>query len=328
MDAGARRPAHSGPRRRWQARATADPPAGCYDRSAVMNARELAMVLLSALLHAGWNVVAKRSERPAAFLYLLTAVTALAAVALAPLMALSAFHGELLLMLLLSCALHGVSFIVLARAYEIGDLSLVYPIARSTPAVVPLLAIPLLGEHVSALGAVGIGLTLLGMWLVQTGGAVRWRALRQPAALWAYAMLLLTAAFSIVDKRAMALLSHAPWQAPVPRALAYYLLQTAGAALVCAPYALRSVGARELGGVLRRGTGMVVLAALATLASYVLILETLRTAQISYVVAVRQSSVLFAVAFAVWALSEKPSLVRLTGTLGTVAGVALIALYA
>ena len=209
------------------------------------------MVLLSALLHAGWNVVAKRSERPTAFLYLLTAVTLLGALAVAPLLPLSVLQGELLVMLLASCALHGLSFIVLSRAYEAGDLSLVYPISRSTPALVPLLAIPWLGERVSALGAAGIGLTLLGMWLVQTGGAVRWQALRQPAALWAYLMLVLTAGFSLVDKRAMALLSNAPWQSPVPRALAYYLLQTAGAALVCAPYALKAVGARELAATLR-----------------------------------------------------------------------------
>jgi drug/metabolite transporter (DMT)-like permease len=139
------------------------------------------------------------------------------------------------------------------------------------------------------------------MWLVQTGGAVRWQALRQPAALWAYLMLVLTAGFSLVDKRAMALLSNAPWQSPVPRALAYYLLQTAGAALVCAPYAWKHVGARALTATLRRRGWLVGFAALATLASYVLILETLRTAQVSYVVAVRQCSVLFAVAFAVWA---------------------------
>ena len=62
--------------------------------------------------------------------------------------------------------------------------------------------------------------------------------------------------------------------------------------------------------------------------SYALVLEALRTAQVSYVVAVRQCSVLFAVAFAVWALSERPSRARMTGTLGTVAGVVLIALYA
>ena len=51
-------------------------------------------------------------------------------------------------------------------------------------------------------------------------------------------------------------------------------------------------------------------------------------AQVSYVVAVRQCSVLFAVAFAVWMLSERPTRLRMTGTLGTLAGVVLIALYA
>ena len=76
-----------------------------------------------------------------------------------------------------------------------------------------------------------------------------------------------------------------------------------------------------------RGGGSL-LSALAALVSYVLVLQALRTAQVSYVVAVRQCSVLFAVAFAVWALSERPNRARVTGTLGTVAGVVLIALYA
>jgi drug/metabolite transporter (DMT)-like permease len=204
----------------------------------------------------------------------------------------------------------------------------VYPIARSTPAIVPLLAVPWLGERVSLLGAAGIALTLIGMWLVQTGGSVRMRALREPAALWAYLMLLLTAAFSLVDKHAMGLLSQQPWPSPLPRALVYYLLQTSGAALICTPYVLRRLGARELGGALRKRPLLIGFASLATLASYVLVLEALRTAAVSYVVAVRQCSVLFAVLFAVWALSERPSRVRLTGTLGTVLGVVLIALYA
>jgi drug/metabolite transporter (DMT)-like permease len=286
------------------------------------------MVLLSALLHAGWNVVAKRQSKPAAFLYLVTAVTLLATLALAPLVSWSAFGGELGLVLLVSMTLHGLSFIVLARAYEAGDLSIVYPIARSTPAIVPLVAVPWLGEQVSLVGVLGIGLTLAGMWLVQTGGVVQLRALREPAALWAYAMLALTAAFSLVDKRAMALLSAEPWDSPMPRALAYYLLQTSGAALVALPFACKHVGVGELRASLHRHAWVVALAALATLASYVLVLEALRTAPVSYVVAVRQCSVLFAVLLAVWALAERPSRARVMGTVGTVAGVALIALYA
>lgn len=286
------------------------------------------MVLLSAVLHAGWNVVAKRNDQPTAFLFLLTAATALLALVLAPFAALHVFTGPLGLLLLASCLFHGLSFIVLSRAYEAGDLSLVYPIARSTPAVVPLIAVPLLGEHVSAVGAAGIALTLVGMWLVQTGGAVRWAALRAPAALWAYLMLLITAGFSLVDKRAMSLLSQVAWPSPLPRALVYYLLQTAGACAICAPYAIRRTGLARMREVVAKHGAIVSAAALATLLSYVLVLEALRTAQVSYVVAVRQCSVLFAVAFAVWALSERPSRARVTGTLGTVAGVVLIALYA
>ena len=46
--------------------------------------------------------------------------------------------------------IHAVYFVLLGRAYEHGDLSLVYPIARGTgPLLVPLFAVPLLGERLS-----------------------------------------------------------------------------------------------------------------------------------------------------------------------------------
>jgi uncharacterized membrane protein len=63
-----------------------------------------------------------------------------------------------------------------------------------------------------------------------------------------------------------------------------------------------------------------------SLASYSLVLEVLRTAQASYVVAVRQSSVLFAVALSwVW-LGERPSRARVLGSVVIFAGVALVGL--
>ena len=288
----------------------------------------MGLVLLSALLHAGWNAAAKKNDKPTAFLALIVGFTLLGTLAMLPMFPRVSLGAELSWLLLASCCLHGLSFVVLSRAYESGDLSVVYPISRSTPAVVPLLAVPLLGEHVSTVGAVGIGLTLVGMWLVQTGGALRTAALRQPAALWAYLMLLLTAGFSLVDKRAMTLLSDMPWSGPLPRALTYYLIQTSGAALIFLPFVLSRLGRAPLADFARKQLALGVLAALATLASYVLVLEALRTAQVSYVVAVRQCSVLFAVALAVLALSERPSKVRWAGTLGTIAGVVLIALHA
>lgn len=293
-----------------------------------MTQRELGLVLLSAVLHAAWNVAAKRNAQPAAFLCLLIGSTGLATLAVLPWVPAAIWSGPLVLWLALSSALHGLSFIALARAYERTDLSLVYPISRSTPALVPLFAVPWLGEHLSLIGVFGIVLTLIGMWLVQTGGTLRGSALFDRSTGWAYVLLLITTGFSITDKRMMGLLSAMPWPSPVPRAVIGYLLPTVGAALVVLPYALRFIGPRSLGQVMKARGAWVIGAALATFVSYALVLEALRTAQVSYVVAVRQCSVLFAVGLAVWALRERPTPGRVLGALGTVTGVAIIALYA
>jgi drug/metabolite transporter (DMT)-like permease len=63
-----------------------------------------------------------------------------------------------------------------------------------------------------------------------------------------------------------------------------------------------------------------------SLASYGFILEALRTAPASYVVAVRQSSVLFVLILSVLLLRERPGPARLLGAGITVAGVAVIAM--
>jgi uncharacterized membrane protein len=77
---------------------------------------------------------------------------------------------------------HGFYFFLLGRALERGELTLVYPIARSTPALLPLIAVPFLGESISWAGGIGIGTVVLGMWLVSTRGEVSWRALKGPGA--------------------------------------------------------------------------------------------------------------------------------------------------
>jgi uncharacterized membrane protein len=146
--------------------------------------------------------------------------------------------------------------------------------------------------------------------------------------IWAYVLLLISTGFSITDKRLMTELSALPWHSPLPRAVVAYFLPTIGAFAVILPYALWSLGAPKLAQVLRVRAGWIAGAGLATFASYALTLEALRTAQVSYVVAVRQCSVLFAVALAVWALRERPSRGRVLGALGTVTGVVVIALYA
>ena len=102
---------------------------------------------------------------------------------------------------------------------------------------VALGAVPLLGEVPSLQGAIGIGVVALGMWLVQTDGAVRWGALLEPGAGYAYLALAATVVYSLVDKAAMQRLAEDAWSGPAPRAVVFYCLMCAGSAAIFLPLA-------------------------------------------------------------------------------------------
>lgn len=291
-----------------------------------MSAGELALVLLSALLHAGWNALVKGSRDPLAFNVVLSVAPALVTLPLLACFDPADVPGTVWALLAATGVAHGLYFLWLTRAYELGDLSLVYPISRSAPAFVALAAIPLLGERPAPLGALGIAVVVAGMWLVQTGGVGRWRALADPGAGYAYLALAATVAFSLIDKRAMELLGVGPWTGPAPRAVVFYFLMCAAAAPVFVPLGAPRLRPGALTGLLRAEGGRVLGSAIVSFASYALVLQALRTAPVSYVVAARQASVLFAVALGMVWLRETPGRARLVGAAATVAGVVLIAL--
>jgi drug/metabolite transporter (DMT)-like permease len=287
---------------------------------------DLALVLASALLHASWSVSIKSSADPLSF-NLLQSWVALAALALiAPAVAFGEIPRPVWLLLAATGPVHALYLYWMSRAYQYGDLSLVYPIARSTPALLPFVAAPLLGERISPGGAAGIAVVVTGIWLVH--GARRWRAalLWEPATRFAFLTLAATVAYSLIDKAAMAELAGARWSSPVPRAVVYSILLSNAHAVCFAPLVLRARGAAALRATARSELRSATTASLVSFASYTLILSALESAPVSYVVAVRQSSVLFAVALGVLMLGERPGRERVWGTLATVAGVALIAL--
>src|ERR671933_542952 len=100
-----------------------------------MSHAALALVLAAAGAHAAWNLIAKRVGSGPAFAWLFGATSAallvpLAAAALAlgagPVSAAGVAFG------IGSGALHVAYFLLLTRGYRLGDLSLVYPLARGT----------------------------------------------------------------------------------------------------------------------------------------------------------------------------------------------------
>ena len=290
----------------------------------------LGLVLGSAALHAIWSALIKQSQDPVAFNWLQMAVggvVLLATLAGLPELraALQSTSGEFWRWTAAAAVFHALYMVWMGRALAEADLSLVYPIARSTPAFLPFVAAPMLGERITATGGIGIATVVLGMWLVQTRGQLRLAAVAQPGTRFAWLTLLSTVGYAITDKGAMLALETAEWPTAFPRPLLYCLLTTLGATILMTPVlGVGSASLRRLVACARSDGRRAIASFGLSLFGYSLILEALRSAPASYVVAVRQTSVLFAVVLSALWLGEHPGRMRIAGALVIVMGVALV----
>ena len=88
----------------------------------------LGMVLIAAVLHAGWNLFVKRAREKQVFTLWGLMV---GSVCFAPILLFSQpFPFMIWPYVICSAVVEGIYYIVLTRAYESGDFSLVYPMAR------------------------------------------------------------------------------------------------------------------------------------------------------------------------------------------------------
>ncbi|MGD8241372.1 MAG: hypothetical protein PVG19_00375 [Desulfobacterales bacterium] len=258
------------------------------------------LILLSAAIHVGWNFLTKSSKDPSVF-SLLKGITmvAVAVVGLA-FMPLGAVPAALWKYVLISGLIHGIYILALSKAYESGDISFVYPIARSAPALVPVAAFLIIGETISMRGGVGIVIVVLGMLALQFRGggpsALRdlGRAAMKKDAIWAFVTLGAVVAYSLVDKAAMVTLADVAAIAPSLRGPLFFMLQVIFCYLFFGGYmaATRNLDLQALWGTQWR---QVIVAAVGTMSSYSLILHVMQTSPVSYIVSLRQSSVLLAV---------------------------------
>ncbi len=142
----------------------------------------IALVLLSAVLHVAWNLLVKSSSDPRAFMAAKGIPFLVLGVAALVWLPLDALPSQLWVCVILSGLVHTVYVIALGNAYSVGDLSLVYPIARSAPAFVPVVAYLVLGERISLAAAAGIGVVVGCILVLQLSASgepltAGWRAL-------------------------------------------------------------------------------------------------------------------------------------------------------
>ena len=96
-----------------------------------MNALPLGLMLLSALFHATWNLLLKRSDNQEAFVWGIVVSGSVMFVPLGiVLFWLYPIDPPGYLFALVSTGFQSFYFVMLGRAYSKGDLSLIYPVAR------------------------------------------------------------------------------------------------------------------------------------------------------------------------------------------------------
>jgi drug/metabolite transporter (DMT)-like permease len=279
----------------------------------------LILVLGSAVLHASWNLLAKRANADMPFLWLVYVVGAVAYAPLAiavVLVAQPALGWPALLFVVVAVGLQTLYFATLTAGYRVGDLSLVYPIARASgPLLATAGAITLLGERPTPLALFG-GVAIVAGALVLGGDP---RALRRSGAGRAVGFALATGivigAYTLWDKTAVSVLLIPP--------LLYDWATVTGQALVTAPVAwqrrseVRDVWIRQRRAVI----GVGILSRLA----YILVLTALVVSPVSYIAPAREVGILIGVMLGAYVLAEGQPVRRGIGAAGMVLGVVALA---
>lgn len=268
-----------------------------------MPASALALALGSAVLHAVWNLLLGRARDVQAAA---AATFALSVVVAAPFAAIW-WHADASVWpyALASTLLEAVYVVALARAYRTTDVSFTYPLTRGLAPVIALgAAVVVLGHHASP-AEVG-GVLLVGVGIVFVRGL---RGRGDAQALLLVAMISVSiAAYTLIDR------------AGIQRAgaFSYFVLVMVGPCLAY-PWL---VGRTAIVKALNRE---VLLASVATFASFALGLLALRKGAAAPVLAVRSSSIVIATLLARRFVAEQVSWRRLAGSLLVFAGIVLLA---
>ncbi|MFD6177012.1 MULTISPECIES: EamA family transporter [unclassified Isoptericola] len=282
-----------------------------------------ALVLAAAVLHAVWNVAAKRVDgdsrvfvwlygTASAVLWLPVGLVILARDGWPDLGALVAAGA-------VSGVLHNLYGVALNTGYARADLGIVYPTARGTgPLLTMFVALVVLGEHVDAVNVVGGLVVIAGVAVVASSGASGVDPSRALAGVrWGVATGAAIAAYTLWDGHAVTTLTLDP--------VAYFACNAVWQSVTLAPI-LRDRGRRaEAVRIGRHHLREIALVAVLSPLGYILVLVAMQTSPVALVAPARESSIVVGTLLAWWLFKEPRPAVKIVGSLVVLAGIGLLA---
>jgi drug/metabolite transporter (DMT)-like permease len=245
------------------------------------------LALGSAVLHAGWNLAAKRADGDR--FVVLWAQFAVAGAICALLLVVHAatigMPASSYAWAALSGAVHLPYLWLLAVAYTYGDFSVSYPLARGGgAALAAALGVALLGDHLGGGEVLGVAVVVGGL------GLLSWRA-RRANVIAALAVAVTIGAYTTIDAQG----------SRSSGSLAYVLASFVATACTTSIAGVATGRAGAFVAVLRGAWKRALLTGVAAVVTYGMVLVAVRHAPVGYVAALRESSVVLA-ALAGWLL--------------------------
>lgn len=287
----------------------------------------LLLVLIGALIHALWNIAAKKAGGDARFTFFSSVIMFI-------------FWSPLCIWLgwdvipnwgwiewtavAVSGFVHWVYFICLLTGYRKSDLTVVYPVARgSGPLLSSGVAVIVFGEQLSAYGVLGIAGVVIGVFLIAGGPALlstahdpHKRGRIKTGVFWGALTGALIACYTILDAWAVKVLMISP------------ILFDYWCNVLRMPYSsvsvLRDVPAAKRLWKLQWKYAAIV--GIFSPISYVLVLYAAKIAPVSHVAPAREVSMLFAALIGGQLLGESDRGLRILGACCIAAGVMALAL--
>lgn len=273
------------------------------------------LALIAAAMHGTWNVLVKTSGDPLITFQRATisgAVIFTVPAAIAFAIVRPAVHPAFLGYVVLSASLEVAYMWLLSAAYQRGEVSVVYPIARgSAPLLAVVIGIALLGERLSTPQLIGVGLLLAGILAVtlpQTSGKATLPALLTGVAI---------ASYTAVDRVGVRLTE--PW---LYGWVLLVLMAVGMAVTVPIGARLRPAADRRAAVSWRMGAAI----GLISWTAYLLVLVALSLAPLAIVAPVRELAIVAVAIWGVWRLGERQApWLKLGGAAATLLGVVLLA---
>ena len=278
----------------------------------------IALLFLSASMHALWNFLLKSSQEK--YIAMGWQVILSGTFSLIFIFFTGLPPHSMWIFAIISMMLEAVYFILLCVAYTSHDFSLVYPIARgAAPALLVLWSAIFLHERLTVAGYVGLTMITAGIIVIGTTTLLQNRGAKPHlrGILTALSVALIISIYTFIDGSAV---KNGP-------ALPYGLSMFVMVPFVTTSYLTRQYGWAPFAEVWRKNHGYLLLGGILGLVAYMLALFAYTFAPLSYSGAIREVSAVIG-AFLGWRfLKEEMGGIRVIGSVIVFAGVLVIAFF-